>query len=99
MHYSSGKLDASMPHALFPVNPVTVSIGIFLLSIILYALKELVKYAQVFWSKRTQQTNLAISKDTPSTMNLTEGGESPHVIFRPIGPVSPTTATDEPKSS
>ena len=45
-----------MPHALFPVNPVTVSIGIFLLSIILYAVKELVKYAQIFWSKRTQQT-------------------------------------------
>ena len=88
-----------MPHALFPVNPVTVSIGIFLLSIILYTLKELVKYAQVFWSKRTRQTNLAISKDTPSTMSVTEGGESPHVIFRPIGPVSPTTATDEPKSS
>ena len=81
MHYSSGKLDAGMPHALFPVNPVTVSIGIFLLSIILYTLKELVKYAQVFWSKRTQQTNLAISEDTPSTMSLTEGGESPHVIF------------------
>ena len=48
MHYSSGKLDASMLHALFPVNPVTVPIGIFLLSIILYALNELVKYAQVF---------------------------------------------------
>ena len=88
-----------MPHALFPVNPVTVPIGIFLLSIILYALNELVKYAQVFWSKRTQQTNLAILKDTPSTMSLTEGGESLHVIFRPIGPVSPTTATDESKSS
>ena len=88
-----------MLHALFPVNPVTVSIGIFLLSIILYALKELVKYAQVFWSKRTQQTNLAILKDTPSTMSLTEGGESPHVIFRPIGPVSPKTATDKSKSS
>ena len=99
MHYSSGKLDAGMLHALFPVNPVTLSIGIFLLSIILYALKELVKYAQVFWSKRTQQTNLAILKDTPSTTSLTEGGESPHVIFQPIGPVSPTTATDKPKSS
>ena len=84
-----------MPHALFPVNPVTVFIGIFLflLSIILYTLKELVKYAQVFWSKRTQQTNLAISKDTPSTTSSTEGGKSPHVIFRPIGPVSPETAT------
>ena len=99
MHYSSGKLDAGMPYALFPVNPVTVPIGIFLLSIIFYALNELVKYAQVFWSKRTQQTNLAILKDTPSTMSLTEGGKSPHVIFRPIGPVSPTTATDESKSS
>ena len=88
-----------MPHALFPVNPVTVFIGIFLLSIILYTLKELVKYAQVFWSKRTQQTNLAISKNTPSTMSPTEGGESPHVIFRPVGPVSPKTATDKSKSS
>ena len=70
-----------MPHALFPENPVTVPIGIFLLSIILYAIKELVKYAQVLWSKRAQQTNLAISKDTPSITSLTEGGESLHVIF------------------
>ena len=99
MHYSHGKLDAGMPYALFPVNPVTVPIGIFLLSIILYALNELVKYAEVFWSKRTQQTNLAISKDTPSTTSLTEGGESPHVIFRPMRPVSPTTATDKSKIS
>ena len=53
-----------MPHALFPVNPVTVFIGIFLLSVILYTLKELVKYAQVFWSKRTQQTNLAAQAST-----------------------------------
>ena len=88
-----------MPHALFPVNPVTVPIRIFLLSIILYALKELVKYAQVFWSKRTQQTNLAILKDTPSTTSLTEGGKSPHVIFQASGPVSPKTATDKSKSS
>ena len=88
-----------MPHALFPENPVTVPIGIFLLSIILYAIKELVKYAQVLWSKRAQQTNLAILKDTPSITSLTEGGESPHVIFRPIGPVSPTTTTEESKSS
>ena len=70
-----------MPHALFPENPVTVPIGIFLLSIILYAIKELVKYAQVFWSKRAQQTKLAISKDTPSIMSLTEGGKSPHTFF------------------
>ena len=88
-----------MPHALFPENPVTVRIGIFLLSIILYAIKELVKYAQVLWSKRAQQTNLAISKDTPSIMSLTEGGKSPHVIFQPVGPVSPTTTTEESKSS
>ena len=81
MQYNSGKLDAGIPHAFFPVNPVTVFIGIFLLSVILYTLKELVKYAQVFSSKRTQQTNLAISKDTPSTMSLTEGGKSLHVIF------------------
>ena len=81
MCYNSGKLDARMPHALFPVNPVKVPIGISLLSIILYAINELVKYAQVLWSKRTQQTNLAISKDTPSTTSLTEGGKSPHVIF------------------
>ena len=99
MYYSSGKLDAVMPHALFPEKLVTVPIGIFLLSIILYALNELVKYAQVFWSKRAQQTNLAILKDTPSTTSLTEGDESPHVIFLPIGPVSPTTATEESKSS
>ena len=70
-----------MPHALFPENTVTVPIGIFLLSIILYAIKELVKYAQVHWSKRAQQTNLAISKDTPPITGLTEGGKSPHVIF------------------
>ena len=88
-----------MLHALFPENPVTVPIGIFLLSIILYAIKELVKYAHVLWSKRAQQTNLAILKDTPSIMSLTEGGESPHVIFRPVGPVSPTTTTEESKSS
>ena len=88
-----------MPHALFPENPVTVPIGIFLLSIILYTIKELVKYAQVLWSKRAQQTNLAISKDTPSIMSITEGGESLHVIFRPIGPVPPTTTTEESKSS
>ena len=99
MHYSSGKLDAGMPPALFPEKPVTVSIGIFLLSIILYALNELVKYAQVFWSKRAQQTNLAILKDTSSTTSLTEGDESPHVIFLPIRPVSPTTATEESKNS
>ena len=99
MHYSSGKLDAGMPHTLFPENPVTVPIGIFLLSIILYAIKELVKYAQVLLSKRAQQTNLAISKDTPSIMSLTEGGKSPHVIFQPVGPVSPTTTTEESKSS
>ena len=88
-----------MPHALFPENPVTVPIGIFLLSIILYAIKELVKFAQVLWSKRAQQTNLAISKDTPPITSLTEGGESLHVIFLPIGPVSPTTTTEESKSS
>ena len=88
-----------MLHALFPENPVTVPIGIFLLSIILYTIKELVKYAQVLWSKRAQQTNLAISKDTPPITSLTEGGESLHVIFRPIGPVSPTTTTEESKSS
>ena len=70
-----------MLHALFPENPVTVPIGIFLLSIILYTIKELVRYAQVLWSKRAQQTNLAILKDTPSIMSLTEGGNSPHVIF------------------
>ena len=70
-----------MPHALFTENPVTVPIGIFLLSIILYAIKELVKYAQVLRSKRAQQTNLAISKDTPSITSLTEGGKNPHVIF------------------
>ena len=99
MHYSSGKLDAGMPHALFPENPVTVPIGIFLLSIILYAIKEPVKYAQVLWSKRAQQTNLAISKDTPSITSLTEGGKSLHVIFQPVGPVSPTTTTEESKSS
>ena len=99
MHYSSGKLITSMPHALLPENPVTVPIGIFLLSIILYAIKELVKYAQVLWSKRAQQTNLAILKDTSSTTTLTEGDESPHVIFRPIGRVSPTTTTEESKSS
>ena len=44
-------------------------------------------------------TNLAILKDTPSTMSLTEGGESLHVIFQPIGPVSPKTVTDKSKSS
>ena len=70
-----------MPHALFPENPVTVPIGIFFLSIILYAIKEPVKYAQVLWSKRAQQTNFAILKDTPSITSLTEGGKSPHVIF------------------
>ena len=99
MHYSSGELDASMLHALFPEKPVTVPIGIFHLTIILYAINELVKYAQVFWSKNAQQTNLAILKDTPSTTSLTEGGESLHVIFQPIGPVSPTTTTEESKSS
>ena len=88
-----------MPHALFPENPVTVPIGIFLLSIILYAIKELVQYAQVLWSKRVQQTNLAISKDTPLITSLTEGGESLHVIFQSVGPVSPTTTTEESKSS
>ena len=88
-----------MLNALFPENPVTVPIGIFLLSIILYAIKELVKYAQVLWSERAQQTNLAISKDTPPITSLTEGGKSPHVIFQPIGPVSPTTTTEESKSS
>ena len=88
-----------MPHALLPENPVTVPIGIFLLSITLYALNALVKYAQVFWSKRTQQTNLAISKDTPSTTSITEGGKSLHVFFRPVGPVPPTTATEKSKSS
>ena len=88
-----------MPHALFPENPVTVPIGIFLLSIILYVIKELVKYSQVLWSKRAQQTNLAISKDTPPITSLTEGGKSLHVIFQPIGPVSPTTTTEESKSS
>ena len=45
-----------MPHALLTENQVTVPIGIFLIYIILYALKELVKYAQVLWSKRAQQT-------------------------------------------
>ena len=99
MQYCSGKLDAGMLHALFPVNPITAFIGIFLLSVILYTLKVLVKYAQVFWSKRTQQTNLAISKDTPSTMSPTEGGESLHVILWPVGPVSPETATEKSKSS
>ena len=88
-----------MLHALFPEITVTVPIGIFLLSIILYAIKELVKYAQVLWSKRAQQTNLAILKDTPSITSLTEGGESPHVLFQPIGPVSPTTTKGESKSS
>ena len=87
-----------MPYALFPENPITVPIGIFLLCITLYTLNELVKYAQVFCSKRTQQTNLAIS-ETPSTMSITEGGESPHVIFRSVGPVSATTATEESESS
>ena len=40
--------------------PVLVPIGIFLVSIILYEVKELINYAQVLWSKRAQQTNLAI---------------------------------------
>ena len=99
MHNSSGKLDAGMLHALLTENPVTGPIGIFLVYIILYTLKELVKYAQVLWSKRAQQTNLAISKNTPAIMSITEGGESPHDILQPVGPVSSTTPTTAPKSS
>ena len=77
--------------------PVLIPIGIFLVFTILYVVKELINYAQVLWTKRAQQTNLAISQNTSASMSITEGGESPHVIFRPVGPVSSTTK--EPNSS
>ena len=54
-----------MLHALVPINPVTVFIGIFLLSIILYTLKELVKYAQVFWSKGHNKQTWQFRKTHP----------------------------------
>ena len=86
-----------MPYALLTDYPVIVPTGIFLVYITLYAVKELINYAQVFWSKRAQQTNLAVSQNTSTSKSTTEGGKSPHIIFRPVGPVSSTTT--EPKSS
>ena len=52
-----------------------------------------------FGQKGHNKQTWQFQKTHPQLRIFTEGGESPHVIFRPIGPVSPKTATDESKSS
>ena len=75
-------------------HPAAIPVGILLIYVILFIVQVFSKYATLFQTKGTQQTDLAIQKDSSPTESVTEGGQSSDEFLQPnrTGTPQPTVS-------
>ena len=80
-----------MSYALSYNDPRAIPVGILLTYILLSITKWFLKYAQILWPQRPQQTDFAVQEDTSSTAGIAERDSSTDWVFRPDQKVGSTT--------
>ena len=62
-------------------HPAAIPVGILLVYVILFIARLFSKYATLFRPEGSQQTDLAIQEDTPSTAGTSKRSESSDELF------------------
>ena len=71
-----------MPYAILYNHLAAIPVGILVVYITLFIVQQLRKYAMLLQPEGSQQADLAISENTPSTETITKGSESLHELFQ-----------------
>ena len=81
MQVSGCQLDAGMPYAIPYNHLAAIPVGILLVYVTLFIVRVFSKYATLFRTEETQQTDLAIQKHSSPIESTTEGGQSSHKLL------------------